>query len=65
LTERFFEKKTQPAGPFNVYSPMANLKKYYILSPFLYFKNQRAINKVYKSIKKSLRKSKKRKLFLV
>jgi len=65
FTDRFFGEKTSPAGPYNVYNPMEKLKKYYILSPFLFFKNQRAINKIYKSVRKSLRKSKKRKLFLV
>jgi hypothetical protein len=62
---RFFVKKTQPAGPYSVYTSLFKLKKLYIKSPYFFFKNQYKVRKMFKSIKKSLRKSKKRKLFLL
>jgi len=65
ISGRFFLKRAESAGPYSVYNPMLKSKKIYVKTPFSFLFNQYKIKRMYKSIKKSLRKSKKRKLFLL
>lgn len=65
ISRRFFLKKTEPAGPYSVYTPMLKFKKMYVKKPFYFLFNLYKIKRMSKSIKESLRKSKKRKLFLL
>lgn len=65
VSGNFFAKRTEPAGPYSVYNPILKFKKMYIKTLFSFLINKYKIWKSYKSLKKSLRKSKKRKLFLL
>jgi len=62
---RIFYKRVQPAGPFTIYNPLSTLKKNYMNKSVLFFKKQQEIEKDRKLFSKLLKRTKKRKLFLL
>lgn len=62
---RIFYKRVQPAGPFTIYNPLSKLKKNYMNKSVLFFKKQQEIEKDRKLFSKLLKRTKKRKLFLL
>lgn len=57
----------KPAGPYSLYNSFItkDIRYIYLEKPIMFFEREKEIKKIYKSLRKTLRMSKKRELFLI